>query len=125
MCNVSRTGRGRPLCDQGKRKRKEEKKMKKNSLDYLLYDLDLSVLDAVDVYKKALQHFQDKQFSFTEKNDIYIYFDLYTSKGNENKALYDAICINTGEFNYDALPKKAAMLFTLGLFERAFLYDGR
>lgn len=99
--------------------------MKNNSLHYLIHDLDLSVMDAVNVYNKALQHFQDKQYSFTEKNDICIYFDLYTSEGNENKALYDAICINTGEFNYDALPKKAAILFTLGLFERMSLYDGR
>ena len=98
-----------------------KKKMKNNSLYYLIHDLDLSVMDAVNVYKKALQHFQGKQYSFTEKNDICIYFDLYTSEGNENKALYDAICINTGIFKYETLPEKAAMLFTLGLFERMSL----
>lgn len=99
--------------------------MKKNSLHYLIHDLDLPVTDAVNVYKKALHHFQDKQYSFTEKNDICIYFDLYTSEGNENKALYDAICINTGIFKYETLPERAAMLYTLGLFERMCLYDGR
>jgi len=84
------------------REKERNKTMKKNSLHYLIYDLDLSVLDAVNVYNKALQHFQDKQYSFTEKNDICIYFDLYTSEGNENKALYDAICINTGIFKFDS-----------------------
>lgn len=97
--------------------------MKNNSLHFLIYDLNLPVTEAVNVYKKSLQHFQDKQYSFTESADIETYFSIYTDTENENRALYDAICINTGIFNYDALPEKAAMLFTLGLFERMYLYD--
>lgn len=94
--------------------------MKNNTLNYLLYDLNLSITDAVTVYGKSLKHFNEKQFSASEKHSIDLYFNHYINDEN-SRDLYNAICIYSDKFNYETMPEKAAMLYTLGLFESMVL----
>ena len=98
--------------------------MKNNTLNYLLYELNLSITDAVTIYNKSLAHFQKKEMSATEKHSIELYFNHYVSDEN-SRDLYNAICIYSGKFNYKTMPEKAAMLYTLGLFESMVLNNGK
>ena len=101
-------------------KKKGYKTMKNNTLNYLLYELDLSITDAENIFQKSLKHFQEKQFSSYEKHSIDLYFNHYINDEN-SRDLYNAICIYSGKFNYKTMPEKAAMLYTLGLFESMVL----
>ncbi|MEE6208309.1 MAG: hypothetical protein VZR95_09685 [Alphaproteobacteria bacterium] len=98
--------------------------MKNNTLNYLLYDLDLSVMDAAMIYNKSLKHFNGKQFFASEKHSIELYFNHYINDEN-SRDLYNAICIYSGKFNYETMPEKAAMLYTLGLFESMVLNNDK
>ena len=98
--------------------------MKNNTLNYLLYELDLSVTDVVTVYSKSLKHFNEKQLSATEKHSIELYFNHYINDEN-SRDLYNAICIYSGKFNYETMPEKAAMLYTLYLFESMVLNNDK
>lgn len=94
--------------------------MKNNTLNYLLYELNLSIADAMTIFKKSLKHFQEKQFSASEKHSINLYFNHYIND-ETSRDLYNAICIYSGKFNYKTMPEKAAMLYTLYLFESMVL----
>lgn len=98
--------------------------MKNNTLNYLLYELDLSITDAENIYQKALKHFQEKHFSASEKHSINLYFNHYINDKNSCD-LFNAICINSGRFTYETITEKAAMLYTLGLFESMVLNNGK
>lgn len=95
--------------------------MKKNTLNYLIYDLQLSITDVENIYQKSLKHFQEKHFSSYEKHSITLYFNHYINDENSTD-LYNAICINSGRFTYETITEKAAMLYTLHLFETMVLY---
>ena len=97
------------------------KTMKNNTLNYLIYDLQLSIIDVENIYQKSLKHFQGKQFSSYEKHSINLYFNHYINDENSID-LYNAICINSGRFTYETITEKAAMLYTLHLFETMVLY---
>ena len=94
--------------------------MKNNTLNYLIYDLQLPITDAENIYQKSLKHFQEKQFFSYEKHSINLYFNHYINDENSID-LYNAICINSGRFTYETMPEKAAMLYTLYLFESMVL----
>ena len=105
-------------------KKRGYKTMKNNTLNYLLYDLNLCVMDAVAIYNKSLVHFQKKEMSAGEKHSIDLYFNHYINDENSCD-LFNAICINSGRFTYETITEKAAMLYTLGLFESMVLNDDK
>lgn len=98
--------------------------MKNNTLNYLIYDLQLPITDAENIFQKSLKHFNEKQFSASEKHSINLYFNHYIND-EISRDLYNAICIYSGKFNYETMPEKAAMLYTLGLFESMVLNNGK
>ena len=98
--------------------------MKNNTLNYIIYDLQLSITDAENIYQKSLKHFQKKEMSASEKHSINLYFNHYINDEN-SRDLYNAICIYSGKFNYETMPEKAAMLYTLYLFESMVLNNDK